>query len=1391
MKHLLNTLLALVAFFSTYVTCGSFDSFEGDIKFKTPLLQHKLSHPTITTIIQDKRGYVWVGTREGLNQYDGYKNQIFRPPLISNSYINKLLIDNTERLWVATNAGLNMYDSKLNTFNTFKTSQKAPDFYSNLEVFEIFEDSQDRLWIGTRQNGILRIDKNRESTLFTKVIGDDVETLSLYPTSFVEVDNNIYVATNLGLLIYNKTNNTFEEILDTTSDIRKQLSKNINQLLSINNKEIFVGTNEGAYIFNIQKNEIKMIHPTELKNKIISELSLINDDEIFIGTRKSGVYTLKLASNRLNKYTNSPNQSNSIIDNQILSIYSNKNFIWVGTNTGLNIINHSQRKYNHLHTSISPKDCISGNTIYGLLIDSTRHLWFGSFGHGLHRIDLNTGSCDRIVDFDDTTPSDTFINITALYEDSESNIWIGTLHSGTYKYIRSANKFTKIQDDSISPSLVSSFKEDFHNNIWISSYSKGLYKYDKKQRLLTKELTNNGSNKFSKLEDINNILIKNNNLWIATAENGLWKIQLNTNKAYKVEKFQIPKIVTSIYFDKEKFLWLGTQEHGAIKYSLSENKSSPYSMKNGLLSNSVLNIVEDGSNNLWFFTEKGLSKLDIKKDKIYTFLEEDGLQADAFTPAGFYDKESNTIWTGGINGINWFNPDEISTTDEIPQVVLTDFELFYKPVELSNEKIKTPLDKVIGHTKKLNLNYTENVFAFTFSAMRFLHAEKIKYQFMLEGYDKEWNQVSADRRYANYTNIAPGNYIFKVKASNRFGEWGESETRLPIYIASPWWQTPYAYVSYVLLGLLSIYFITYYRTRLLIKRSEVLENQVKTRTEELSQEKSKVERLLDKKNEEFANVSHEFRTPLTLILGPLKKLLLKSNSQEDSKRLETIQKNGFRLLRMVDQLLHLETFKLKSITQQRPIAMGKIIQVLTEAFKDVAKEKNIVIQQNKTLDVTFRFTPDAIEKITLNLLSNAIKYTPPRGLVTVITERTDNNELKLSVSDTGIGIPHNKLDSVFERYSRVLDKNSEKVTGAGIGLALVKELVETHSGHINISSELNQGTTIEIYLPIIDEVTALAEELYLNDEAISMEVMNISSHNQTQNISSHESTLSKNNNASTELIADSFNSHIKTILIIEDHADMRDYIQESISQEFNFLLAKNGVDGLKQAQEYIPDLIISDIMMPEMDGYEVTRTLRSQDTTNHIPIILLTARGDRESRLKGWHEQADEYLTKPFDDEELNIRINNLLSIRNILKKRFGQEIFTSHLQTEESPASKNEAQDLDTQYSIQQKEFIEKLNLAISELYQEPTLSIATIAKNVAMSERQFFRKLKSILDMSPTEYLRRYRLEKATYLLKQGKSASFTAFEVGFSSQSYFGKCFKAQFDISPAQYQKDFSD
>ena len=1380
-KVIINSLLFILLYSNCVVSIADvLNEIQAGFRFQKLPNEHQLSHISIKDIVQNENGIVWIATGDGLNRFDGNESSIYRPSNsdISHHSITSLSIDHRQQLWVGTQKGLNRYDANLNKFTSFSLSNKKEQNTPEPTITKIFEDSLNRLWVGTETRGVYMITKNRKQITRLLLNSPESQIESYYVHSFFETSNkNILIATQPGLYHFAEKAselNPYKSILQLSKTKNK---KNTLTIYELTDGKFLVGTVAGLYKYEIHSKQYKPYLKSAFENKIVRTIKKFSSQELLVGTEHSGLFLINLKNHSYKHYAKSTKSAYSIRDDKINTIYkTNDNLYWIGTNLGINILNPNQKRISHYLASDDTSDCLSGNTIYAMTKDKNNILWVASYGNGLHKLSLKNNFCDKFYGTTSEPDSKQLSHVISLYEDKNSNIWIGTINNGIFKYDRKTEliqrfKPTSSNTPSVKPHTIMSITGDDKGRIWFATFYSGLFEYDIATKKLTNyipELKNNINEDFV---SINNIAFdKKNSLWMATNSHGVWQYDISKktftqSQAKGKNGVEIPETLNSVYIDRGGNIWVGSKGEGAYKINQQSNEITKYTIEDGLLNNVILTFEQDNQANMWLFTDKGLSRISASDNKIYTLLEKDGMQADAFTTTSFYDKNEDTMWTGGINGFNKFRPNELDIGASHKNVVLTNFELFYSPVEINPNKKKSPLTQAINETTNLILNHDQNVFSFSFSALEYLSPERINYAFMLEGYDAKWNYVNSNRRYANYTNLDPGEYIFKVKATDKYGNWNEKEKQIAIDIRYPWWKTNIAYFSYFLISIMTIYFIILSRTKILTKRSKQLEKTVKERTSELNQEKDKVTQLLARKNEEFANISHEFRTPLTLILGPLTKVLQSKQLKENINRLNIIQRNGYRLLRMVDQLLNLEKFRVKAITHKSPQAIGKSIKFIAEAFIDLAAEKNIELIIHKIDDVNFEFTPDAIEKIILNLLSNAIKFTKDGGKIEISAKYIADNFFEITVSDSGIGIPQDKINQVFERFNRLLDENSEQVTGAGIGLALVKSLVEAHQGTINLKSEIGKGSCFVVTLPIINPVSKL--DPHANSEALAMELMSISNH-----VAEHP----KNKSAS----ATSLSSKKPIVLVIEDNLDMREYIIESIESDYHTLTARDGEEGLKIAIEEVPDLIISDIMMPKKDGYQTTQALRENEVTNHIPIILLTARGDRASRLKAWQEKADEYLTKPFDAEELGIRLSNLLDIRNILKKRFSETVFN----TTPTQASKDNETELDSIKQKLQYDFIQKLDQFLEIHFTDPSTSIQMLASAVIMSERQLFRKLKSVFDMTPSEYLRRFRLEKAKQLLIEGKSVSYTTFEVGFASQSYFSKCFKAQFGYSPNQ-------
>ena len=763
---------------------------------------------------------------------------------------------------------------------------------------------------------------------------------------------------------------------------------------------------------------------------------------------------------------------------------------------------------------------------------------------------------------------------------------------------------------------------------------------------------------------------------------------------------------------------------------------------------------------MWLSTNNGLSKFDPETGVFRNYDEKDGLATSAFIQRVTVKDAQGFMFFGGIGGLTRFHPDSLKDNPNIPPVVLTDFQLFHKSVPIDpalseNRKIGFYLSKNISRLDGIELSYRENVFSLEFAALDYRNPMKNQYAYKLEGFNEDWIYTDASSRTATYTNLDPGKYVFHVKGSNNDGLWNEAGTSLQITITPPWWETKPAYLGYFLLIVTTL--ILLYRIRLSRVRLQYqaeMDHLEAERYHEMDELKSRF----------FANISHEFRTPLTLILGPIDKILSRIKEREWVPDLQLVQKQAHRLLQLVSQLLdlsRLEARRLKLQASQRniiPLLKGTVL-----SFASLADRKKITLTFNSDREIIQVYCEkDIIVKIINNLLSNAFKFTATGGKIKVdVRTGSDHNIddegiLVITISDTGIGIAPERIDNIFNRFYQVDSSETREHEGAGIGLSLTKELVELHKGNISVESLEGKGTTFTVSLPLGKSYLEPGEII---DERAGESLGSGSLLTEPEFVSVQQSSTSKKG--------------MPIVLIVEDNTDVRSYIRGYL-EDYRCFEAADGKEGLRLALKKIPDLIISDIMMPKMDGVELCQRIKTDVQTSHIPVILLTAKADIESKLEGLETGADDYLTKPFETKELQARVKNLIDQRRFLRERFRRELI---LEPEDMPVS-----------SIDERFLKQALDLVYEHL-DDPDFNVELFSQKIFMSRRHLNRKLKALTDQTTTGFIRSVRLKRAAQLLgQQSATVSEIAFQVGFQDLSYFTQCFHKEFSKTPTVYMND---
>lgn len=1135
-----------------------------------------------------------------------------------------------------------------------------------------------------------------------------------------------------------------------------------------------------------------------------------DDDTLWVGSFLSRIYkiTIKESNALVFEQFKIGGEQNSIV-HSIKAV--NPNTLLLGTSSGLIEFDRQKARFSRISSSKPLKFAHDLNvTARGVWFKANDKLYFRPFTADVIR---------EIRGIDDIGLGREDYRLNGVFGDDENNIWITVKNQGVHRYSIYSNRIKRLAGSLIGHDNLKMFKLDDETLVFSASDSTFLPLSDKTIPLSASTyykhtdgryyLAGNGKVTGFELDEktteidipavaaeITSMLIDDfNRLWLSDKMTGLHIWDLNEQQFIDTEAIETKGIAQTLYLAKANSGRLHLAGRSAIKViepSLGNDKVvgqiklpdeaarieqqqqwliiyhqdsaiSRYDLATGHLQHlrfdGIDNIgcVYPLDESLWWLAQKhgALIKYDTTTTNYIRYSEKHGI------PKGGLTGE----WCGKHRGRYYFSSHGGFVRTSADLTVYNSV----KPVSriLSIRNAHGELVEINPGNTVLKPSDFPISLAFFHSSHAMPSANQSRYR--LKGLLGNWTDINSQRGQISFTSLKGGDYRLSIKGSNNDGVWGEPAT-VEFTVLPPPWLTWWAILGYCLTVVLLFFVAVGYRTRAVRKKALLLEQTVAKRTEELRQ-------VLDKKHEEFANVSHEFRTPLTLVIGPVERLLQNETGESTKQALQMIKRNGYRLLRMVDQLLHMEKFRVEQIVSQSAVQARPIIKMIAESFQDLAKEKNITLTIEQLDDVWLMLTPNALETLLLNLLSNAVKYTPAGGVIKLSAKVLDANRIEIMVADSGIGIAKSQQSAIFNRFHRVLDSHSEQIAGAGIGLALVHELVNSHKGTIRLESEPGQGTVFTVELPRHKGHLGLPDKQVLtaaNAEIVELEIDSLTEQQPAGQF------------VDTPMQQSEKGIHI---LVVEDNPDMRNYIASTLADEYHVSVANDGKQGFEMATEYIPDLIISDVMMPTMDGYTLCRLLKSQELTHHIPLVLLTARSDTDSRLKGWQNQADEYLTKPFDSKELLLRVENLLYIRQLLKQHFYQKIQSDSDNNSSVCQSKDTQQqtpdDDIAQWQAHEQRFIDKLILQVEEHIADPEFKVEQIAKGLAMSQRQLYRKLKGTLNVTPADFLRSYRLEKAIELMRQEVPVSNVAFEVGFSSHSYFCRCFRAKYDMSPSQY------
>ncbi len=1327
-----------------------------------------LSHNSIRHIVQDQTGFLWIGTEDGLNRFDGNKMVVFKqntddPSSLSSNFIEHISIDNKGNLWVGTVQGLNRLDPTTGLFERFEHDPADPSTLPFPQVLTSLPDEDGYLWIG----GIHLARLDPESRQFISwslnvdnrpVEGDEIEQITNLD------QDRILIAGSQGLFVFHKKEHTFNQI----SLPNRTGAQNPRVISVYVDRQDRIWATSVEHIFQLnQELEVEQQYthdPADPFSVSDHDLPMILEDKaghMWFGSFSHGLNRLNLETGLFQHYRHQAGDDQSLSNNIIWSLCQDfQGNLWVGTNNGLNRLNggFDRPDSGNRRTGFEKIDSRTGGAIRAVLEDKLGFLWVGTDGGGLSCIDQSTGEATvhrHQPSNSQSIPSD---RLRAMLEDRERNLWIGSFNGlsvlpasgrantasqlNTTKWVNFENAGTGYPSLKVGP--VRALAEANNGNIWIGGFQSGVHYWDKASAAFTSYIHNpDDANSLSSDEILTLHEDQSGQLWIGTFGGGLNRLDPKTGviTRYRHESGNPTSLsddfVWSIHEDAEGDLWIGTQGGLNVIRNDRPNEFEHYQEQDGLPNNVIYGIQRDRQGRLWLSTNKGLACFDPKTGRCFTYDQRDGLQADEFNPnAAARSPRTGQMYFGGPNGLNTFNPLAFQLDIFAPRTIITTLTR-YQEAEQQNERI---VQYFLPSDRQFTFTHRDNIISFEVAMLNYQQTYKNKFEYRLQGFQNSWFPLEDDGK-ITFTNLPAGRYSLQLRGANHHGIWQEAPTEYAIQIRPPWWKSHLAKVIYFLLAVAII--ITVYRYQL-----------NKQLAEREAQELRKLDEL---KTNFFTNISHEFRTPLTMILGPAQrslKSLSKNRVAEAIGDHQLILQNGKRLLKLINEILDINKLEAGKLTPRYvQIPVVELTKRQVRSFDSFAEAEGISLNfEAEATELLMDTDVEMLEKILSNLLSNAIKYTPPKGIIH-IGLRQGEEHLEITVKDSGAGIPADQLPHIFDRFYQVKRPGKTSPSGTGIGLSLSKELVELLGGKITVESQVNRGTTFTVSLPIAHH----APQQPLPAETIEP-----------------STTLEQTANTPAPAFSPLAPEDELQILIIEDNTDMADYIASCLDPKFNIEFALNGREGLERALEAIPDLIITDVMMPEMDGVEVCKHLKADERTSHIPVIMLTARAGVETKLEGLRVGVDAYLSKPFNEEELQVRVEQLLALREKLRTRWQKNELSSELAPEDN--------------SIEDQ-FVNRTQDIIMHHLQNPDFEIEQLARELGLSESQLRRKLSALTGMSPVRFMRSLRIQRAQELLVSTEmNVAEIAYETGFSDPKYFSRVFSRAVGRSPSEYRKE---
>ncbi|WP_179348328.1 hybrid sensor histidine kinase/response regulator transcription factor [Winogradskyella pacifica] len=1373
-------MLRIICFLCVVITLSTEQAYSQN--FERISNKEGFNQNTVNAIEQDKYGFLWYATPNGLIRYDGYEFKTFSTQskgeqAISSNNITYLFNDKDGILWIGTNVGVNIYVPWLERFFT------VPINY-NIDVNKIDTKNDGYVWITSSKqlirckltdvnNGVFEVSEN--------VLDFKDETLEINTFTF-GLKSSIILGTTDGLKIvkYQSESPILKSELPAVDDFDFFKDKEITEIIKVDNI-FWIGTTKGLYSSNLDANANYLVKKIKVPNEdsafYVNSLFNDNDNAIWIGTTGDGLYKFNPILNSFKHFNYDSKNKNTISSHQINAVYQDTfDVLWVGTaQGGINKLDLFQKPF-YAYTN-NPYDAFSigDNLITSILEDNTGKIWISGYNKKLFRsIDAVTeDNIDKIQyeDLQSKLPIENTDVIRCIYQDEKNYIWFGTDKKViVYSPVRKDFKEIQLLSRNGKASLFLTRKIAQINDTDIVLAGNRIVVLENPWNDIDNTRQPKLTIKFSLKIAANRVQSflqdSNNQLWFGT-DDGLLQCRYRDGKIEIVREYNDTKTggsklsynsIFSLHEDDNKIMWIGTFGGGLNKLTL-DSDSNPlnieYFRKNDILPDDVIYgiLPQKNSANLWISTDMGLVRFNKETSKVNVFDVSDGLIQNNFRQSAYALGASGYMYFGGLNGLTVFDPQKISLNRQPPRVLITSLLINNKPVNIG-EKLNDIiiLKKAISETDTITVSKSQRIISFNLVAEHTSAPAKNKIAYKLDGFNKDWVETDEGKSGITYTNLSAGTYTLKVKSANGDGVWSTSNKTLTLIVLPLWYQTWWSYTLLVIIFLgIGVGIVFYFVQHEKLKQKLIYEQLDKDRMEVINQGKFKY----------FTNLSHEFRTPLTLISGPLDRVIDNNTNPESEKFLAIIKRNTHRLLSLIDQLITFRQAEQGYLNLNfAKSTLGDFLYPTTEAFENYALEKNInfyykINSPNEEIVIDV----EKLERILFNLLSNAFKNTPVQGTISIdasIVFEDDVKNIKIDVIDTGKGIPKESLNNIFERFYQ-LGNQDGNVSGGGIGLSFCKSLVELFDGRISVKSKPNKETRFTVVIP-----------------SSTIEEVNIEGNDAKKSFIKNWVPLQGNAIEETNNSKKSEKQH--NVLVVENELDIQDFLNNALSDKYNITIANNGVEALEEIKKTEFSTIISDVMMPEMDGFELCKRIKANPETCQLPVLLLTALGDNVDLIKGLEFGADEYISKPFSLKHLELRLKKLIENNEKIKDYFSKNSLP--------PKDKKELG-----FSKRDLEFLENITEIIEKNLSNSNFGVEELSTEAGLSSSHFYRKLKQLTGQVPNAYLRNFRLQRAAELLdsNSGFNVAEVMYQIGIESNSYFSTSFKKLHGVSPSEYSK----